>query len=164
MSDISIFVTSIGEGPLHYFKMIIIYFRTNEEAAQIQKAPKITFKLGQFILRRKIIKLQNSIATGLSMPRALKERIDKDRGDIPRSRFILRILEKIYGNEQEQEGSPTTPDSHLIDKSKRAVKSYKRNDKKKQDNNIVKSVQVGGHVQTATTRTDGILESGYQPT
>ena len=45
--------------------------------------------------------LQKSIATGLSMPRALKERIDKDRGDIPRSRFILRILEKTYGNEQE---------------------------------------------------------------
>ena len=119
--------------------MIIIYFRTNEEAAQIQKDLKIIFKLKQLTFKVKITELQKSVATGLSMPKALKERIDTDRGDIPRSRFILRILEKIYGNQQEQEGSSTTPDSHLIDKSKRAVKSYKRNDKEKQDNNVVKS-------------------------
>jgi hypothetical protein len=105
MSNISIFVSSLGEGPLLYFNMIVIYFRTNEEATQIQKGLKITFKLEQFTLRRKIIKLQKSIATGLSIPRPLKERIDKDRGDIPRSRFILRILEKIYGNEQEKSGA-----------------------------------------------------------
>ena len=94
MPDISIFVTSIGEGPIHYFKMIIIYFHINEEVAQIQKDLKITFKLKQLTFKVKITELQKSVATGLSMPKALKERIDMDRGDIPRSRFILRILEE----------------------------------------------------------------------
>jgi hypothetical protein len=115
-------------GPLHYFNTFIIYFRTNKEAAQIQKGLKFTFKLEQFTLRRKIIKLQKSIATGLSMPRALKERIDKDRGDIPRSRFILRILEKIYGNEQ---GSNDIATIHtLTGKSITALKGCTRDDKK----------------------------------
>lgn len=128
---------------LHYFNMIIIYFRTNEEAAQIQKGLKITFKLPQFTLRRKIIKLQKSIATGLSMPRALKERIDIDRGDIPRSRFILRILEKTYGNEQEKSGAiydvihphsqvHATPDHLFTDKTEAVrdiCKHYHRKNK-----------------------------------
>lgn len=35
-----------------------------------------------------------TIATGLSLPKELKDQIDKERGDIPRSRYILRILEK----------------------------------------------------------------------
>jgi hypothetical protein len=31
---------------------------------------------------------------GLCMPRALREQIDQKRGDIPRSRYISRVLEQ----------------------------------------------------------------------
>lgn len=34
---------------------------------------------------------------GISFTKELLEKIDKERGDIPRSRFIQRILEKKYG-------------------------------------------------------------------
>jgi hypothetical protein len=30
------------------------------------------------------------------LPDKLVEKIDKERGDVPRSRFILRLLEKVY--------------------------------------------------------------------
>jgi hypothetical protein len=33
---------------------------------------------------------------GLSISNSIIERVDIDRGDIPRSRFIQRILEKYY--------------------------------------------------------------------
>jgi len=36
------------------------------------------------------------ISTGLSLPRDFIKKIDEERGDIPRSRFIFRLLEKIY--------------------------------------------------------------------
>jgi hypothetical protein len=35
-------------------------------------------------------------ATGLSLPVRLMQEIDKNRGDIPRSRYLLRVLEKQY--------------------------------------------------------------------
>lgn len=37
------------------------------------------------------------IPVGISFPKGILERIDKERGDVSRSRFILRILEKQYG-------------------------------------------------------------------
>ncbi len=33
------------------------------------------------------------------MPKSLKEKIDLLRGDIPRSRFISKVLEETYTNE-----------------------------------------------------------------
>jgi metal-responsive CopG/Arc/MetJ family transcriptional regulator len=38
--------------------------------------------------------LQDKIATGISIPKNLKDKIDLDRGDISRSKYILRILER----------------------------------------------------------------------
>jgi metal-responsive CopG/Arc/MetJ family transcriptional regulator len=38
----------------------------------------------------------NKIATGISFPKELLKQIDKDRGDIPRSRYITKFLEKRY--------------------------------------------------------------------
>ena len=32
----------------------------------------------------------------INLPDKLVKKIDKDRGDVPRSRFILRLLEKAY--------------------------------------------------------------------
>ena len=38
--------------------------------------------------------MQSSIGIGISLPKDLMQKIDIDRGDIPRSRYVLRILEK----------------------------------------------------------------------
>jgi metal-responsive CopG/Arc/MetJ family transcriptional regulator len=35
-------------------------------------------------------------AVGISFPRELLEKIDRERGDVSRSRFILRMLEEHY--------------------------------------------------------------------
>ena len=40
--------------------------------------------------------LQKNKPTGFSLPSELIQRIDAERGDIPRSRFLLRILESSY--------------------------------------------------------------------
>ena len=37
-----------------------------------------------------------AIAVGISLPRNILGRIDADRGDISRSRFVLRIIERVY--------------------------------------------------------------------
>ena len=37
-----------------------------------------------------------SKAAGISIPTDLLSKIDKDRGDISRSRFIVRIIEQAY--------------------------------------------------------------------
>jgi hypothetical protein len=41
-----------------------------------------------------MVKYQYKIIMGVCMPRALKEQIDQKRGDIPRSKYISRILER----------------------------------------------------------------------
>jgi hypothetical protein len=43
--------------------------------------------------------LKKVIPTGLSLPIELMRQIDSERGDIPRSRYVLRILEKQYTRE-----------------------------------------------------------------
>jgi len=40
--------------------------------------------------------MQYKIAVGISLPAKLMKKIDVDRGDISRSRYVLRILEKQY--------------------------------------------------------------------
>jgi hypothetical protein len=40
--------------------------------------------------------LQKNKPTGFSLPSELIQKIDDERGDIPRSRYLLRILEKTY--------------------------------------------------------------------
>jgi len=47
--------------------------------------------------------MHNNVAVGISLPTKLMEKIDVDRGDIPRSRYVLRILEKQYGFRQMRE-------------------------------------------------------------
>jgi metal-responsive CopG/Arc/MetJ family transcriptional regulator len=43
--------------------------------------------------------LSKSIATGLSLPAELYIRIEAERGDISRSRYLLRLLEKALNEE-----------------------------------------------------------------
>ncbi len=40
--------------------------------------------------------ISNNISMGISLPKEMLSRIDGERGDIPRSRFILRKLEQVY--------------------------------------------------------------------
>jgi hypothetical protein len=47
--------------------------------------------------------LQKNKPTGFLLPGELIQKIDAERGDIPRSRFLLRILEKTYPIERKKE-------------------------------------------------------------
>ena len=40
--------------------------------------------------------MQNYISVGISLPRKIMKKIDVERGDISRSRYLLRLLEKTY--------------------------------------------------------------------
>jgi hypothetical protein len=43
--------------------------------------------------------MKHYTATGLSLPNDLIQKIDSDRGDVSRSRYLLRLLEKVYAKE-----------------------------------------------------------------
>jgi hypothetical protein len=40
--------------------------------------------------------MQNYISVGISLPRKIMKKIDEERGDISRSRYLLRLLERTY--------------------------------------------------------------------
>ena len=40
--------------------------------------------------------MQNKIAMGISFPKKMIKNIDQERGDVSRSRFVLRLLEQVY--------------------------------------------------------------------
>jgi hypothetical protein len=40
--------------------------------------------------------MQYYISVGISLPKKIVTKIDYERGDIPRSRYVLRIIEKLY--------------------------------------------------------------------
>jgi hypothetical protein len=42
--------------------------------------------------------MQYTIAVGISFPKKIMAKIDSERGDVPRSRFLLRLLEDRYTN------------------------------------------------------------------
>jgi hypothetical protein len=52
--------------------------------------------------------MKNYTSTGLSLPTGLIRKIDSDRGDISRSRFLLRLIEKAYEGSQVTDGGADT--------------------------------------------------------
>jgi hypothetical protein len=40
--------------------------------------------------------MQLCSSVGISIPKKILSRIDQERGDVSRSRYVLRILEKVY--------------------------------------------------------------------
>ena len=81
-----------------------------------------TYILTYFKGAVKFATLQDKVATGISIPKNLKDRIDLDRGDISRSRYILRILEKVYGREESNKNnalneSRREPQAHSVSSS-----------------------------------------------
>jgi metal-responsive CopG/Arc/MetJ family transcriptional regulator len=47
--------------------------------------------------------MQVSQSVGISLPEEMLSKIDRERGDIPRSRYLLRILERAYSPENKQQ-------------------------------------------------------------
>jgi hypothetical protein len=43
-----------------------------------------------------------AIAVGISLPQNILGQIDEDRGDVSRSRFLLRIIERVYNTNSYQ--------------------------------------------------------------
>jgi hypothetical protein len=58
-----------------------------------------------------MVRYQHKIIMGVCMPRALKEAIDQRGGDIPRSKYISRILERqlVYENEVANQRNASRP-------------------------------------------------------
>ncbi len=52
---------------------------------------------------------RHSISVGISLPRHIVSKIDAKRGDVPRSRYILRILKQ---NEPEEESGNAISSTH----------------------------------------------------
>jgi hypothetical protein len=49
-----------------------------------------------------IVIMQRSKGIGISLPKEFMQKIDVDRGDISRSKYVLRILEKQYAFEEKK--------------------------------------------------------------
>ena len=45
----------------------------------------------------------NSVSVGISLPEQIVKKIDKDRGDVSRSRFLLRLVEHAYDEKEARE-------------------------------------------------------------
>jgi metal-responsive CopG/Arc/MetJ family transcriptional regulator len=48
--------------------------------------------------------MQNKIAMGISFPKKMIKTIDRERGDVSRSRFILPLLEQVYEEKKQKNG------------------------------------------------------------
>ena len=44
------------------------------------------------------IAMDKTVKLGITLPKSIIQRIDKKRGDIPRSRYILRSIESYLGS------------------------------------------------------------------
>ncbi|MGI0015446.1 MAG: hypothetical protein ACREBU_18670 [Nitrososphaera sp.] len=42
----------------------------------------------------------NNITVGVSLPLEVVKRLDQDRGDVPRSRFLQRLVERAYKEDE----------------------------------------------------------------
>lgn len=51
------------------------------------------------------------ISVGISFPKGLLEKIDRDRRDISRSRFVLRLIENLYKTNQKNKKIGNSLDS-----------------------------------------------------
>jgi metal-responsive CopG/Arc/MetJ family transcriptional regulator len=62
-------------------------------------------------------KNRHRVNTGISFPRPLLELVDARRGDVPRTRYIQRILERYIteqGNENKNVSSSTSPNASEV--------------------------------------------------
>ena len=45
--------------------------------------------------------MKDIVPLGITLPREIVQKIDSDRGDVPRSRFLLRLVERAYSTPKE---------------------------------------------------------------
>jgi metal-responsive CopG/Arc/MetJ family transcriptional regulator len=64
------------------------------------------------------IAVDKTVKLGITLPKSIIQRIDKKRGDIPRSRYILRSIENYL--------SSSSSGSKDTDKRSKAAKKRKR--------------------------------------
>jgi hypothetical protein len=57
--------------------------------------------------------MKSCISTGLSLPIKLMRKIDMERGDVSRSKYLLRILEKKYSRDELYEGKSSNCDTQF---------------------------------------------------
>jgi len=62
-----------------------------------------------------------AIAVGISLPRNILGKIDADRGDISRSRFLLRIIERVYNTTPQDEKVSSLNDCNKIQEAEQDV-------------------------------------------
>lgn len=71
--------------------------------------------------------MQSSIAVGLSLPRDIITKIDRERGDISRSRYLLRIVQRVYESMSKvdavKKNSLDSFDNKLLQKSSESKKA-----------------------------------------
>jgi metal-responsive CopG/Arc/MetJ family transcriptional regulator len=48
------------------------------------------------------IAMDKTVKLGITLPKSIIQRIDKKRGDIPRSRYILRSIESYLGRSSKE--------------------------------------------------------------
>lgn len=48
------------------------------------------------------IAMDKTVKLGITLPKSIIQRIDKKRGDIPRSRYILRSIESYLGSSSKE--------------------------------------------------------------
>lgn len=46
--------------------------------------------------------MQTTTCVGISLPIEILKKIDRERQDIPRSRYVLRIIERLYLKNEER--------------------------------------------------------------
>jgi hypothetical protein len=69
--------------------------------------------------------MQNYISVGISLPRKIMKKIDVERGDISRSRYLLRLLEKIYVQNKVEDLTVQKNSSHLDEGNQQFIESEK---------------------------------------
>lgn len=71
--------------------------------------------------------MQNKIGKGISLSKDTVKRIDMERGDVSRSRYITRLLEKAYGGEkqnsivEQQCDARRQPSNHMTDSTTSSI-------------------------------------------
>jgi metal-responsive CopG/Arc/MetJ family transcriptional regulator len=69
---------------------------------------------------------------GVSMPVQLVKRLDDVRGDVPRSRFLLRLVERELEKQEEQEGEEKLQQGTQVGSHRRPTTAFAATDNRQQ--------------------------------
>jgi hypothetical protein len=72
--------------------------------------------MNQFIKFMSSAYMQRIISVGISFPKNVLAKIDSERGDVPRSRYLLRVLENALQSEQKEKSKKNYDDRITADR------------------------------------------------